>query len=78
MKTAISLPDDLFEVADKYATDNGLSRSALYAHALREFLDRHRTDDLKDRINAAIDKAGQPRDALLSRVANKALLGQEW
>ncbi len=38
MKTAISLPDDLFEAAEQAARRLGLSRSALYARAIREYL----------------------------------------
>jgi hypothetical protein len=31
MKTAISLPDKLFQVAEAFAQEHGLSRSELYA-----------------------------------------------
>lgn len=51
MKTAISLPDDLFESADALAEDLGLSRSALYARAVEEFVARHRNQDVTARLN---------------------------
>jgi metal-responsive CopG/Arc/MetJ family transcriptional regulator len=35
MKTAISIPDTLFEQAEAYAEQHNLSRSELYAHALK-------------------------------------------
>lgn len=39
MKTAISLPDELFKRADRAAKSAHLSRSQLFAKALRQFLD---------------------------------------
>lgn len=41
MKTAISLPDSLFEEAERLATRRGLSRSQLYQEALIEYVQRH-------------------------------------
>ena len=49
MKTAVSVPDDLFGEAEQYAKKCGLSRSELYAAALRDYL--------KTRSDAAIIKA---------------------
>jgi metal-responsive CopG/Arc/MetJ family transcriptional regulator len=51
MKTAISLPDTLFERAERAASRLNLNRSQLYAQALEEFLDR--TDP--ERITAAFN-----------------------
>lgn len=42
MKTAISIPDDLFEAAERLREQTGASRSALYAEAIRAHLDRGR------------------------------------
>ena len=52
MKTAISLPDDLFTSADAYAHRHTLSRSEVYARALREFLQRHDHDSVTAQLNA--------------------------
>lgn len=41
MKTAISIPDDLYDAAEKTAAKLGVSRSELYRRALRSFLERH-------------------------------------
>lgn len=40
MKTAISLPDELFERAERAAERLRLNRSQLYARALKEYLER--------------------------------------
>lgn len=42
MKTAISIPDDLFEAAEQVRLQTGTSRSALYAAAIRSYLEAGR------------------------------------
>lgn len=78
MKPAISLPDDLFVLADEYATTLGLSRSELYATALREFIASRQRDDLTERINAAcaILDTSLPKD--IARSTRQKLLEAEW
>lgn len=63
MKTAISLPDDLFEAIDACARELKLTRSALMARAARDFVARHhRGPDATDAWNQAIERGGQPGD----------------
>ncbi len=78
MKTAISLPDLLFEEADLVATRLGISRSQLYASALAEYLARHRESgitDALDRVYASENAAG---DVAQNRAARAALRRAEW
>lgn len=53
MKTAVSIPDDVFEDAERLASRLQTSRSKLYARALAEFVARH--DD--DRVTTLMDQA---------------------
>jgi len=46
MKTAISLPDDLFKSGDSLAKRLGVSRSELYARALADFVAKYKTSQL--------------------------------
>ncbi|MGH9039115.1 MAG: ChpI protein [Acidimicrobiia bacterium] len=52
MKTAVSIPDALFDAADRAARRLGLSRSELYARALERFLG----DEPDEAITAALDQ----------------------
>ena len=52
MKTAISLPDDLFRAGDALAKEMKLSRSALYARALERYIARQRADEITEQLNA--------------------------
>jgi len=52
MKTAISLPDKLFQEADRFAERVGLSRSELYATAIAEYLARRNDAVVTARLDA--------------------------
>ena len=63
MKSAVSLPDDLFREIDACARALKLTRSGLLATAAREFLARHRRpSNATNAWNRAIARAGQPGD----------------
>lgn len=62
MKTAVSLPDDVFRSAERLAKKLRVSRSELYNRALSEFLARHATDEVTESWNAVISEVGQPED----------------
>ena len=51
MKTAISIPDALFHLAEKFAHERGLSRSELYTKALHMDLNTHRYQGITDALN---------------------------
>ena len=78
MKTAISLPDELFRAIDARAKALKVSRSALLARAAREFLESQRpADDATEAWNRAIDRGGQPGDepgAVLARRRSKEIV----
>ncbi|MEZ4861692.1 MAG: hypothetical protein R3C14_10305 [Caldilineaceae bacterium] len=78
MKTAISLPDDLFVLADDFARQRGLSRSELYAKALRQYMDVHRHDNLTERINRACANLDTALPSDLANVARRRLVETEW
>ncbi len=63
MKTAISLPDDLFREIDERARQLKLTRSRLIANATREYLSRRPvTADTTAAWNRALAKAGYPAE----------------
>ena len=51
MKTAISIRDEIFEAAERTARALGMSRSELYATAVKEFVARHSGDRVTERLN---------------------------
>lgn len=78
MKTAISIPDDLFDDAERLAQALHKSRSRLYGDAMREYLARHSADqvtDTLDRISAEVSPG--PSD-FASRAARRTFEQAEW
>ncbi len=51
MKTAISLPDRLYQEAERIAQDMGIPRSQLFAKALEEFIENHNHEKITERLN---------------------------
>ncbi len=51
MKTAISLPDTLYEDAEKTAKSMGIPRSQLFAKALEEFINHHKKERITEKYN---------------------------
>ena len=66
MKTAVSLPEDLFRKADEVAGELGIPRSRLFAIALEQFLVNYRQQAVTERLNAVYTDrpARQTRDAM--------------
>ena len=51
MKTAISINDDIYQEAEQTAEQLGLSRSRLYALAIREFIQTHKPEAIIAKLN---------------------------
>ena len=78
MKTAISLPDDLFASADALARRLGVSRSGLIAAALAEFVAKHRAAKVSERLDAVYAAEESRVDRSLSRAQREVLERSEW
>ena len=78
MKTAISIPDDVFESADELAGELGMSRSELYANAVAEYLAKHRAEDVTAKLNEvyAEHPSGLPPE--LRKAQAKSIGKSEW
>ena len=59
MKTAISLPDSLFEAADRLADKLGISRSQLYQRALAQYLNAQGQDAVTKALDQVYGPAGE-------------------
>jgi predicted transcriptional regulator len=78
MKTAISLPNEVFEAAEHLAQELGVSRSRLYASAVAEFVARHRSDDVTERLNAVYREADASLDPVLAEIQSLSLSRGAW
>jgi metal-responsive CopG/Arc/MetJ family transcriptional regulator len=78
MKTAISIPDDVFRAAENFAHQSHLSRSALFTRALVEFLSRRRNEGVTERLNRLYDKEDSILEPALSRMQVSAISKEKW
>ena len=59
MKTAISIPDDLFNLAETTAKKLGIPRSQLLARALEEFIQNHSNQSITENLNKIYPKTSE-------------------
>jgi metal-responsive CopG/Arc/MetJ family transcriptional regulator len=78
MKTAISLPDALFQAAEQYAQDKGLSRSELYAQALAYFLHVRRYASITDELNQVYGDESSEIDPVVANAQTRAVTKEAW
>ena len=78
MKTAISLPDDVFELAERLAKRLRKSRSELYRDAVSEFIARHDPDAVTEAMNQVVSEIDTRSDAFSRAAARRLLERSEW
>jgi metal-responsive CopG/Arc/MetJ family transcriptional regulator len=78
MKTAISIPDNLFIAADQYAQAHGFSRSNLYAKAIASFLEQHPKNYITDQLNKIYEKNSSELDSKISAIQFNSINKEEW
>ena len=78
MKTAVSIPDDLFDEAEVLARELKTSRSAIYARALAAFIDDHDPDRVTEAMNKVIDAIQPKTDDFVAAAARRVLDKVEW
>ena len=77
VKTAISLPDDIYEQATRQAAELGISRSEFFARAARSYLDELASHSLTQQINEALQTAGDDSNAAAAAAGRGYLAGQD-
>lgn len=78
MKTAISIPDTIFEQAEAVAKELQMSRSELYTTALREFISEKQSAHITERLNEVYEAASSSLDPALVRLQASSLPREEW
>lgn len=77
MKTAISIPDELFEKAEELAERLEVSRSQLYARAISEYTARHSSQQIRDKLDQLYGELESSLDPVLERMQSISL-PEKW
>ena len=77
MKTAVSIPDAVFEAAERLAERRQCSRSSLYTQALERFLADADADEITTRLDAVYAQESSELPTALQSAQHRALI-ESW
>ena len=78
MKTAVSIPDEVFEDAERLAKRLNRSRSEVYSRALAEYVARHTPDEVTEAMDRVLQELAEPANEFVSAAARRTLGRTEW
>ena len=78
MKTAVSIPDEVFEKAERLARRARRSRSEVFSAALREYLARHVPDEVTEAMDRVCAAVNDEPDGFVTAAARRVLEQTEW
>ncbi len=78
MKTAVSVPDEVFSAAERLAKRLELSRSELYSRALDEYVARHSPDQVTEAVDLVCAEVQPKPDPFLTAAARRVVEKTEW
>ena len=74
----MSVPDDVFELAERLAKREGRSRSEVYSAALREYVARRSPDEVTDALERVVAEIGVEPDIFRLAAARHTLRSTDW
>lgn len=77
MKVAISVPDRVFEEADRVAKRLRVSRSRVYSQAIEEFVKKHQQKSVREALDAVYRGQVAGLDPVLTDLQAQALR-EKW
>lgn len=80
MKTAISIPDSLFDAAERLAERLGISRSELYQRAVFSFIEKHRAEGVTESLDSLYESEGisSGLDPVIEHLQGASIAKEEW
>lgn len=78
MKTAISVPDEVFSRVDQLARLRKTSRSAIFTEAAREYVLLNRQESVTDRLNQVYGSEDSFLDPVVARIQDHSLRREKW
>ena len=78
MKVAISIPDDVFEAGEEVSRRMGVTRSRLYADAVRAYAAAHSGDEITRRLNQVYATEANQAESPLADASLEVLRRERW
>lgn len=80
MKTAISVPDNIFEAAEQLAKRLGVSRSQLYTKAISSYVREHQNAGITEALDSVYGPGGEESklDPEIIKLQSRSLSKEVW
>ena len=78
MKTAISIPDPVFQSAEIMAHHLAISRSELFTKAISEYIEKHKYEDVTESLNRVYAEASSVLDEELTAMQSNSIEQDVW
>jgi metal-responsive CopG/Arc/MetJ family transcriptional regulator len=78
MKTAVSIPDEVFQKVERLARRARRSRSEVFAAALKEYVARHAPDEVTEAMDRVCADIGDQEVGFVSAAGRRILESTEW
>jgi metal-responsive CopG/Arc/MetJ family transcriptional regulator len=78
VKTAVSIPNPLFNAAERLSKRLGISRSRLYAQAVESYLNSHGRKGVKEALDAVYGAEASKLDGALAAMQQAAISQEDW
>jgi metal-responsive CopG/Arc/MetJ family transcriptional regulator len=78
MKTAISIPDEIYYTADQLAKRLGMSRSEFYSKAVSNFIAAHQNEAVTKSLDEIYEKESSSIDPFINIIQLRSISGEDW
>lgn len=78
MKVAVSVPDPVFDAAERLARQRAIPRSRLFTQALEEYVARHGSEAVTEQLNAVYAVEDSAVDEALTHAQHRTLADEAW
>jgi metal-responsive CopG/Arc/MetJ family transcriptional regulator len=78
MKTAISIPEAVFQAAEKAARRMSMSRSQFYTKAVESFVASLSESEVTTKLNELYSRSPAVLDPLVAELQSQSLAYEEW
>ena len=78
MKTAISIPDEVYHSADQLAKRLGMTRSELYSKAVSNYINAHKNEAVTKALDQIYAKEKSEIDPVINVMQLRSLPKEAW
>jgi len=78
MKVAVSVPDTIFEAAERLAKQHSVPRSQIFAEALAAYIKAHDSEAITSKLNEVYAEESSGLESSLTKAQLQAISNESW